>query len=185
MLKSAFNFYPGIQVIIADDTPAEAFELVDKKKYPTVKHYMMPEYSGWFAGRALAISQVTTEYFLWVDDDFVFQPNTNLEWQLNVIRTTGYDVIGGGVGMAGESGWARKRNLNIAYGADGNCYARQLGKVIPLPGYEKDCHVADIISNFFIARTITAGTVRMDPMFNQIAHREFFLDAIGKLRIGM
>ena len=30
----------------------------------------MPAYAGWFAGRALVISQVQTEYFIWVDDDF-------------------------------------------------------------------------------------------------------------------
>lgn len=34
---------------------------------------------GWFAGRNLAISQVTTKYFLWVDDDFVFLKGTRIE----------------------------------------------------------------------------------------------------------
>lgn len=77
------------------------------------------------------------------------------------------------------------------------------------------CWVADIMSNFFIARksrngfkkigafssilgfskilrtilifgfgrTSTAGSVRMDPTFSKTAHREFFLDAIGRLRV--
>ena len=53
-----------------------------------------------------------------------------------------------------------------------------------LPGYE-NCQASDIVLNFFIARTLTAGTVRMDGLFKQIAHREFFLDGIGKLRIGL
>ena len=53
-----------------------------------------------------------------------------------------------------------------------------------LPGYEK-CHAADIVQNFFIARTLTAGTIRFDGLFKQIAHREYFLDAIGKLRIAV
>ena len=53
-----------------------------------------------------------------------------------------------------------------------------------LPGYER-CQASDIILNFFIARTLTAGTVRMDGLFKQIAHREFFLDGIGKLRIAV
>ena len=53
-----------------------------------------------------------------------------------------------------------------------------------LPGYEK-CQASDIILNFFIARTLTAGTVRMDGLFKQIAHREYFLDGIGKLRIAV
>ena len=45
-------------------------EKVDVEKYPNVKQYKMPAYAGWFAGRALVISQVQTEYFIWVDDDF-------------------------------------------------------------------------------------------------------------------
>ena len=53
-----------------------------------------------------------------------------------------------------------------------------------LPGYEK-CQASDIILNFFIARTLTAGTIRMDGLFKQIAHREYFLDGIGKLRIAV
>ena len=54
----------------------------------------------------------------------------------------------------------------------------------PLPGF-KNCHAADIVQNFFIARTLTAGTIRFDGLFKQIAHREYFLDAIGKLRIAI
>ena len=53
-----------------------------------------------------------------------------------------------------------------------------------LPGFEK-CHAADIVQNFFIARTLTAGTIRFDGLFKRIAHREYFLDAIGKLRIAV
>ena len=54
----------------------------------------------------------------------------------------------------------------------------------PLPGFE-NCHAADIVQNFFIARTLTAGRIRFDGLFKQIAHREYFLDAIGKLRIAV
>ena len=45
------------------------------------------------------------------------------------------------------------------------------------------CVVNDIVKNFFIGRTSTAGTIRMDPNFSQQGHREFFIDSIGKLRI--
>ena len=54
----------------------------------------------------------------------------------------------------------------------------------PLPGFE-NCHAADIVQNFFIARTLTAGSNRFDGLFKQIAHREYFLDTIGKLRIAV
>lgn len=41
---------------------------------------------GWFAGRNLAVSQVTTKYFLWVDDDFVFTENTKIEKMVEVME---------------------------------------------------------------------------------------------------
>ena len=41
----------------------------------------------------------------------------------------------------------------------------------------------DLVKNFFIARTATAGKVRMDPHFITTGHKEFFIDSIGKLRI--
>jgi hypothetical protein len=45
---------------------------------------------------------VTTEYFLWVDDDFFFTENTNLEWMREVLETTDLDLVGG---KAGASNW--------------------------------------------------------------------------------
>ena len=53
-----------------------------------------------------------------------------------------------------------------------------------LPGFGT-CHATDLIQNFFIGRTLTAGTIRHDGLFKQIAHREYFLDSIGKLRIAV
>ena len=50
-------------------------------------------------------------------------------------------------------------------------------------GYEDNCVVNDIVKNFFIGRTSSAGAIRMDPNFSQRGHREFFIDSIGKLRI--
>lgn len=41
---------------------------------------------GWFAGRNLAVSQVTTKYFLWVDDDFLFSEKTKIEKLVEVME---------------------------------------------------------------------------------------------------
>ena len=68
----------------------------------------MPENSGWFAGRALLISQVRTEFFVWVDDDFEFTDETNLEKLVEVISKTGYDVIGGSIGIILEYKYSSK-----------------------------------------------------------------------------
>ena len=46
--------------------------------------FFLPQ--GWFAGRNLAVSQVTTKYFLWVDDDFLFTENTKIEKLVEVME---------------------------------------------------------------------------------------------------
>ena len=51
---------------------------------------------GWFAGRNLAISQVTTKYVLWVDDDFVFTARTRLERLVDVLERTPLDLVAEG-----------------------------------------------------------------------------------------
>ena len=56
-MKSVEQFYPGITVIIADDNVDDDFEKVESKKL-RIKQFRMPEKEGWFAGRALAMSQV-------------------------------------------------------------------------------------------------------------------------------
>ena len=47
----------------------------------------MLSYQGWFAGRTLAVSQVTTKYFLWVDDDFYFTEQTQIEKLVEVMES--------------------------------------------------------------------------------------------------
>ena len=42
--------------------------------------------------------QVTTEYLLWIDDDFVFSDETDLEWMLGVLENTNLDIVGGKAG---------------------------------------------------------------------------------------
>lgn len=96
----------------------------------------------------------------------------------------GYDVIGAAINTPRPDEWSKYNKIIIKNGIDGNCYDRVKADRIPLPYFGDDCHLADIIPNFFIARTETAGSVRMDPQFKQKAHREWFIDSIGKLRIG-
>ena len=72
----------------------------------------MPPHSGWFAGRGLAISQVKTEFFIWMDDDFVVEKNTSLDYLLEVIEKTGYDLVAGTTTNADE-GWGKYNNFDI------------------------------------------------------------------------
>ena len=132
----------------------------------------------------MLLSQVTTEYFVSCDDDFEFGKMTNLVKMLEIIKRTGFDIVGGGVGQPKLSEWANDARWSIEKGKSGHCVSRRSGFYGSLKSYP-DCHVVDVISNFFIGRTLTAGSIRFDPLFTQIAHREYFLDATGQLRIAV
>ncbi|XP_074835129.1 beta-1,4 N-acetylgalactosaminyltransferase 2 isoform X1 [Carettochelys insculpta] len=87
LIKSIRQFYPDIKIIVADDS--EVPEKIDEEN---VEHYIMPFGKGWFAGRNLAVSQVTTKYYLWIDDDYLFTENTNIEKLVEVLEGTNLDM---------------------------------------------------------------------------------------------
>ncbi|XP_042073004.1 beta-1,4 N-acetylgalactosaminyltransferase 1-like isoform X2 [Haplochromis burtoni] len=81
LLDSIRQFYSNVKIIIADDS----FE-TEHITGENIQHYIMPPAQGWFAGRNLAVSQVTTKYFLWVDDDFMFTEKTKIENLVEVME---------------------------------------------------------------------------------------------------
>ena len=112
-LDSVLAKYPGITIIVADDNPDETFEVIPAAKYPSVKQYKMPAEEGWFAGRALAISQVRTDFFVWCDDDFVFFEESDLEFMAAVLDESGFDVVGGGVDTHQRNAWQSSDFIEI------------------------------------------------------------------------
>uniref|UniRef100_A0A8P4GMN2 Glycosyltransferase 2-like domain-containing protein n=1 Tax=Dicentrarchus labrax TaxID=13489 RepID=A0A8P4GMN2_DICLA len=176
LLNSIRSFYSNIEVIIADDS----FE----PEHITGEHiqqYIMPPAQGWFAGRNLAISQVTTKYFLWVDDDFVFTQDTKIEKLVEVMESVPeLDVLGGKV-----DGNQFYFYLHYEEGEEmeGGCLDRKSKqKFHPLPGYPQ-CSLASGVVNFFLARTDAVQRVRFDPKLKRVAHSEFFMDGLGSLLV--
>ena len=211
LLQSALDFYPDIPVVVADDTPDQDYQSINVTEFPNARQYKMPGHSGWFAGRALAISQVETEYFIWFDDDFQegiltvahsfshfrsksgplpvelhlkITAETKLELLFNIIEDLNYDVVSGKVGFDNHvTNFQQKTRFYTERNKDGFCYDRRPAPYhVKIPEYP-DCQIADIVTNYFIARTTSAGTIRMDPQFRERSHREWFLDGVGFLRI--
>lgn len=119
LIDSIRQFYPNVTIVIADDN-----EHPQPVTGPHIEQYIMPfgkvkkkkwsfcsvlrcetqqvltnlaflNLQGWFAGRNLAVSQVTTKYVLWVDDDFIFTANTNLEKMVDILEKTTLDLVRG------------------------------------------------------------------------------------------
>ncbi|XP_077986242.1 beta-1,4 N-acetylgalactosaminyltransferase 1-like [Glandiceps talaboti] len=187
LISSIHKFYPKMTIIVADDS-----EVPEKINIPNVKHYIMPFAEGWFAGRNLALSQVRTKYFVWVDDDFVFTKGTHLENFLEKFKHPNLtiDVVGG---TFGDANGKRRTNTdclgcrtlevtNNYENDDGDCLVLSNKKYHAVKEFP-ECFYADGTDNFFMARTSTTRSVGFDPVYNRMGHIEFHIDGLGKLRM--
>ncbi|XP_069461393.1 beta-1,4 N-acetylgalactosaminyltransferase 2 [Ambystoma mexicanum] len=174
LIKSIHKYYPSITIIVADDNDEP-----EKIQEPHVEQYFMPFAKGWFAGRNLAVSQVTTKYFLWVDDDFVFTEKTNLEQLVRVLESTHLDMVGGNV----DGNLFSFRLLYEEGNEEGDCIHWRGGSYGPIEGFP-NCVLTSAVVNFFLAHTARVQSVGFDPKLARVAHTEFFIDGLGSLLVG-
>ncbi|XP_061082545.1 beta-1,4 N-acetylgalactosaminyltransferase 2-like isoform X1 [Conger conger] len=172
LVSSIRKFYKDVKIIIADDS-------IDPQKVngENIEQYFMPPAQGWFAGRNLAVSQVTTKYFLWVDDDFLFTDKTKIEKFVEIMESLPeLDVVAGSV-----NGNTFPFKLFYEEGdEEGGCLTRVKGTYQPIPG-NPDCFFASVVVNFFLARTDSVRKVGFDPLLKRVGHSEFFMDGLGEL----
>uniref|UniRef100_A0A3P9JUE9 Beta-1,4 N-acetylgalactosaminyltransferase n=1 Tax=Oryzias latipes TaxID=8090 RepID=A0A3P9JUE9_ORYLA len=179
LIDSIRRYYPTVTIIIADDS-----ENPQTISGPYIEHYIMPFGKGWFAGRNLAVSQVTTKYVLWVDDDFIFTANTKLEKLVDVLERTTLDLVGGAVQEATGYTATYRQTISIEPGEeDGDCLHLRRGFYHVVQGFP-NCVVTDGVINFFLARTQKVQQVGFDPRLARVAHLEFFIDGLGSLHVG-
>ncbi|XP_059494693.1 beta-1,4 N-acetylgalactosaminyltransferase 2-like isoform X2 [Stegostoma tigrinum] len=175
LIDSIRRFYPNMTIIIADDS-----EVPEKIEGPHIEQYFMPFAKGWFAGRNLAASQVTTKYLLWVDEDFLFTKATKVEKLVEVLENTDLDVVGASVNgnRFQFKLWYEKGNDD-----DGDCLFSKPGSFYALNGFP-NCHLTSVVVNFFLAKTSKILSVGFDPQLARVAHPEFFIDGLGRLLVG-
>ncbi|XP_073432901.1 beta-1,4 N-acetylgalactosaminyltransferase 1 isoform X2 [Dendrobates tinctorius] len=179
LIDSIRKFYPTVTIIIADDS-----EKPQKVEGPFIEQYIMPFGKGWFAGRNLAVSQVSTKYVLWVDDDFIFCPQTKIEKLVDVLERTSLDLVGGAVReITGYYTTYRQTISVLPGGKDGDCLSTHQGYHHVIEGFP-NCVVSDGVVNFFLARTDKILKAGFDPRLSRVGHLEFFIDGLGTLHVG-
>ena len=176
LLDSAAKLYPNVKILVADDSVH--FQTVDR---PNVLQYRMPAQAGWFAGRNLVVSQVMTEYLVWVDDDCVLNENSKLEVFMEMLDKLelGLDLVAGTAGK--KTGGACGTSLDIDSGREGFCLRFKHGSYGHVEGYPH-CYYSDRVTNFFMARTRSVQRIGFDPQYNHIGHIEFFMDGYDSLK---
>ncbi|XP_067383729.1 beta-1,4 N-acetylgalactosaminyltransferase 1a isoform X2 [Channa argus] len=179
LIESIRQYYPTISIVIADDN-----EHPEPVTGPHIEHYIMPFKKGWFAGRNLAVSQVTTKYVLWVDDDFIFTANTKLEKMVDILEKTTLDLVGGAVKEVTGYTATYRHTISVEEGGEeGDCLHIRNGYHHVIDGFP-NCVVADAVINFFMGRTDKVQQVGFNPSLARAAHLEFFIDALGSLHVG-
>ncbi|KAM3617346.1 uncharacterized protein V6R79_005169 [Siganus canaliculatus] len=179
LIDSIRKYYPTVTIVIADDN-----EHPQPVTGPYIEHYIMPFGKGWFAGRNLAVSQVTTKYVLWADDDFIFTSDTKLEKMVDILERTTLDLVAGAVReVTGYTATFRHKISVEEGGEEGNCLHIRKGYYHSIDQFP-DCVVCDAVINFFLGRTDKMQQVGFNPRLARGGHLEFFIDALGSLHIG-
>ncbi|KAM6928832.1 beta-1,4 N-acetylgalactosaminyltransferase 1a [Lycodopsis pacificus] len=179
LIDSIRQYYPTVTIVIADDN-----EHPESVTGPHIDHYIMPFGKGWFAGRNLAVSQVTTKYVLWVDDDFLFTANTKVERMVDILEKTTLDLVGGAVREVTGYTATYRHTISVEEGGEeGDCLHIRDGYHHGIEGFT-NCVVADAVINFFLGRTDKVQQAGFNPRLARHGHLEFFIDALGSLHIG-
>ncbi|KAM7411929.1 hypothetical protein PAMA_021756 [Pampus argenteus] len=179
LIDSIRQYYPTVTIVIADDN-----EHPQPVTGPHIEQFIMPFGKGWFAGRNLAVSQVSTKYVLWVDDDFIFTANTKLEKMVDILEKTTLDLVGGAVREVTGYTATYRHTISVEEGGeDGDCLHIRQGYYHVIKDFP-NCVVADAVINFFMGRTDEVRQAGFNPRLTRQGHLEFFIGALGSLHIG-
>lgn len=164
LVKSIRQYYPKIRIIVVDDSR-------NPKLLEGIDHLTMPFYSGSSAGRNLALSKVDTEYFVTLDDDFLFSSQTQLQKWVDILDNVDVDIIAGNVDS--------RRFEGLIDLSDNQCRLIKGSR-----GQEGDLHLYDVVLQFWMGRTDKIRNLGgWDSDFKTQDHKIFFARHLGKLKI--
>jgi glycosyltransferase involved in cell wall biosynthesis len=167
LIASIRRHYPDLPIIVVDDSRRPG-------NYAGCRVIRLPFDSGLSAGRNAGLAAVETEYFLNLDDDFLFCSRTAVGEALSILeKHPEIDLLAGTVvdlplfithEFREASLFPTDSEPKIAPGT-------RIGPAI----------VLDKVPNFFLARTAAVQAVGWDPALKLIEHADFFTRARGKI----
>lgn len=171
LLGSVRQFYPTVRILVSDDSrpPAPGRAWI-QRHYPSVELYTMPFDTGNSRGRNLLLSQVRTQYFLTLDDDFVFGLATRLETLLELLEK--HERISIACGSVMGLRYSGK------FAIDGKGVLNHVSVPVESAEMADNCEVADICPQFFMARLEAVRHFGgWDERFAVYDHNAFFVRA--------
>jgi len=167
LIASIRKYYPTIRIIIADDSKEHP---IDFEQTNNVTHLILPFYQGCGIGRNAALNNVETEYFVTMDDDFIFNAQTNLARWVDILDQTDIDMVGGRVDIRNYEGLIEKNDdaIRLVNGSHGECAGLKL---------------YDVVLQFWMGRTdVIRGAGGWDEDFKTQDHKSFFLKHLGEFK---
>ncbi len=166
LIKSIKRRYPSAKIMVVNDSqhPIE---------FEGVENLILPYDVGISVGRNKALEQLTTTYFLLLDDDFVFSRRQNLGLLLREMNTySEIDILGGR---------CIDLPLYTVHDFHGRSMQSSVSPVLPLGMQLGDNQVVGKVQNYFIARTSSVRKNKWNDALKVQEHTEFFTRAYGKL----
>ena len=164
LLDSIELFYPSLKVIIVDDSRLPLADF----NFNSCDYHWIGFDKGLSYGRNYALEKVNTEYFLLLDDDFVFSSDTNLNAFLEVLVRSDFDIIGGLV-KEGDAYMNYYSNISIAN-----------GRLVQHPVTRSSSLLTrcEVVLNFFLAKTSSVKSIGgWDTQLKLAEHTDFFINA--------
>jgi glycosyltransferase involved in cell wall biosynthesis len=136
----------------------------------------LPRDSGLAAGRNELLRHARTEFFLYFDDDFWLEDDSNVHRLVeHLVENPNVDIVGGTVSDRPEYvGF----NFDIVVSDGGDGERKLIQRAVPK--FASQCTAVDIVPNFFAARTASLRKVKWDPHFKLGEHEDFFIRAKKK-----
>ena len=169
LLHTINLYFPTTSVIVADDSPPIIQEEISKiiKAYQSnrLTFLKLPFDVGLTVGRNRLVDAANTPYVILFDDDYVLDHESKLDILVSHLRQNTYDLVGGCWKMP---------NGRIDHFAGYMEIKDSILHFTQLEQYEQH-QKADIVLNFFAAKTNTLRNLPWDENLKQSEHFDFFL----------
>lgn len=96
LLKSIDQFYGSIPIVIVDDSEKK-YRLNPEKLKSNITYLAIDEFIGVCRGRNLGLEYIKTKYFIYCDDDFVFDKYTDLKKSFDLMISNDVRLLAGHV----------------------------------------------------------------------------------------
>lgn len=172
LINSIMSKYPDAHILVCDDSGSVLEGLTDK-----VEVIYTEKDIGLSAGRNILLDNCDTEFFVLLDDDFIFTEETNIIRLIRALEVYDLDIAAGAVYDVGPSA-QKKDQPRTFFGCLNLVNDQELvistGKIRRT---QNNIPLYDLVLNFFASRTDRLKEIRWNDELKLGEHLDFFMRA--------